>query len=223
MKKLVCAAALAAVLAALLMCAAACDDTAIGRYSDRISDYRYGALRADNDLFLADVISGVREEPYLLDGSSAEGRTEYTLVTVRPYGDWQAGAESIPLTVTVGETEYELNLARHPFKGTYSAEIADALEGDELLALALIVGGESVTAEACVVGGVDGEYALTAALEEAADKMKEWKDYEIYLRVSENTINAAGGWYWYVGFLHDGGTHSVLINALSGEITAVRG
>lgn len=199
----------------------ACTASSVEKYYDKISDYRYVLLRLTDERFTLDVIGGVRETPYALDGTCAEGKTEYTVFTLRPTGDYAGGKETVPLSVTVGDTAYDLMLARHPFKNSYSSEIAAALPADTL-SLAVSLGGETFEVPVCLSERIDGETALTVALDAVAERKKSWDDFEIYLRLSENTVTAAGGWYWYVAFLHGEDFDSVLINAVSGEIAAIR-
>ena len=80
---------------------------------------------------------------------------------------------------------------------------------------ALDVNGTSVTL-APPSTTVDAEYALTLARESVDD------DGEIVLRLTENTVAPGGGAYWYVSFVAESHTSSVIINALSGEIGAMR-
>ena len=208
------------VLLAATAILASCDRTSLERYGDRIADYRYAFFRYVCDSFTVDAYSGERETPFASDGKCAEEKTEYTLFTVRPLGD-RAVSE---ITVTFGGEEMTASLAEHPFKGTYSAEFPIAVDVTST-ELSVSLDGETVALarQGMNENGVDGEYALTLALSECEEKRKTWESYEILLRVSENTITAAGGWYWYVGFLHDGETFSVLVSIDTGEIVAVRG
>lgn len=199
-----------------------CGGSNLDKYRDRLSDYRYAALRLANERFTLDVISGVREAPYVLDGTSAAEKTEYTVFTLKPRGDYAAGMTNIPLKVTVGGAAYELQLAAHPFKGSFSVEIAAALSADECASLGLTMNGEDLTVAACAPDAIDGEYALTIALDAAGNDLKGRKEYEIYLRLTENTINAAGGWYWFASFAGADERVSVLINAADGTVAALR-
>lgn len=209
-------------MASTLLTLTACGGNDLDKYRDRLSDYRYAALRLTDDRFTLDVISGVREAPYVLDGTSAAEKTEYTVFTLKPRGDYAAGLDAVPLSVTVNGTAYELKLAAHPFKGSYSTEVAAALGSGECAELKMTLNGEEMTAAACAPDAIDGEYAFTIALDAAGDSLKGRKDYEIYLRLTENTITAAGGWYWFASFAGAEESVSVLINAVTGEVAALR-
>ncbi len=194
-----------------------CSTSSIDKNYAHISDYRYAVLRAQTDNFRLDIISGVRETPYERDGKCAEDKTEYTVLTFTPSSDFDGS--TLNAHIEVKGTGYDLTPVRHPFKGSYSAEIAAALpEGTE--EIGLTVCGETVTATSPVKEGISGDKALAIALGEI-DAGKDG-EYEIYLRLSENTVTAAGGWYWYVAVVRAEGTRSVLISASSGEIVAVR-
>ncbi len=208
------------VLLAATAILASCDRTALDKYDKYIADYRYAVFRYTCDAFSIDAYSGVREVPFESDGKRAEEQTEYTLFTVSPFGDRTVSE----ITVVSGGEELTASLNAHPFKGTFSAEFPVAVDA-AAAELAIVLDGETVVLarQGASENGIDGEYALTLALSECEEKRKTWGDYEILLRVSENTITAAGGWYWYVGFLHDGETFSVLVSIDTGEIAAVRG
>lgn len=192
-----------------------CNTSSIKKNYRNISDYRYVALRYACDGYTLNIISGVRETPYELDGKCADGKTEYTVFTVIPASDFDAS--NMALHAAVKGTEYDLVLSRHPFKNSYSTEISTALDEDTA-ELTLTVNGENVTAAAPIVE-IDGDRALAIAFD-SVDTGK--GEYEIYLRISENTVTAAGGWYWYVAFVYADRTDSVLINAENGEVAAIR-
>lgn len=198
---------------------ASCNTSSIKKNYGHISDYRYVALRLENEKYTLDVISGVHETPYEMDGKCTENKTEYTVFTFRPASDFDANG--ITLQVNINGTQYDLKPAKHPFKDSYSVEINAALE-EKTTELSVTVCGENVTATSPVTDGIDGEKALAIALDAIGGVQKDWNDYEIYLRISENTVTAAGGWYWYVAFVHGENTDSVLINAIGGEIAAIR-
>lgn len=207
---------------ALVAALGGCGGGNLEKYGDKLSDYRHAALRVTDDRFVLDVISGRRETPYVLDGASSGDKADYTVFTLKPRGDYAADLASVPLSVTVGGGEYELQLSPHPFKDSYSTEIAVALGGDECAALALSLNGEQLTASACAPDAVDGEYALTVALDAAAESLKGLREYEIYLRLTENTISAAGGWYWFASFAASDANVSVLMSATDGSVAAIR-
>ena len=117
-------------------------------------------------------------------------------------------------SVTIDGEEYSFTLYPHPFRDGYSAELP-VRPTDSVSVSALNVNGTSVTL-ASPSTTVDAEYALTLARESVDD------DGEIVLRLTENTVSPDGGAYWYVSFVSESHTSSVIINALSGEIGAMR-
>lgn len=199
----------------------ACDNSVIGKYYHKISDYRNVLMTAETDDFILEMISGVRENPFLSDGVCSADKKEYTVFTLTPKSSLVSG-DTATLICTLDGAEHTLTLARHPFLSSYSVEVEVSPAEEEKTELNVSVNDVSVTLAPCL-SSVDGEYALTSALERLGDKIKLWNDYEIHLRLSENTITLEGGWYWYVAFIHDGETTSVLLSAETGEITAVRG
>ncbi len=203
----------------LLVCACAfvavgsgCSSALIDRWSDRISDYRPVLLEGGADGFSVTVMSGVREDPYSADGVCRDGRTDYTVVTLTGYA---SGEESVPVAFASESGDIEMSLFPHPFDDGYSAEAPVRLD-DGITSLEMTVGDTVLT----VTGApptADGEYALTLA-SETVDP-----EGEILLRLTRNTVTEGGGRYWYVSFTTEERSASVLINAESGEVSAVRG
>ena len=185
----------------------ACDSTVIGREYKRISDYRYASYRYECADYTLDIFCGVRETPYSLDGKSAGNKTKYTVFVVRPVSDVYGGAEELPLDAEIDGKEYSVKLTLHPDAPT---------EGTEELTANF--NGAEVTATNAP-HSVDGEYALALAMETLGETVEKG---EIYLRLTENTVTAESGWYWFVSFNDGENVSSVLIDAEGGEVKAVR-
>lgn len=195
--------------AAIMAGVTACASTEVERCSSRMADYRPIYMTGSAGGLSVRLIAGVREDPYSLDGSCSDVKTDYTVVTVTG-----AAGEELPASVTIDGEEYSFTLYPHPFRDGYSAELP-VRPTDATSVSALNVNGTSVTL-ASPSTTVDAEYALTLARESVDD------DGEIVLRLTENTVAPGGGAYWYVSFVSESHTSSVIINALSGEIGAMR-
>ncbi|MBR6788527.1 MAG: hypothetical protein IKM44_01825 [Clostridia bacterium] len=210
---------LVAIIATLFVCG--CSQTNIEKYSDKISDYRYVFMEAETEDFRIEGISGKRETPFAPDDVCSSKKTDYTVFTVTPYSGLLSG-EKGELTFSQGETEVTLTLTRHPFKKTYSAETSLKIEPSAEEGLTITVCGKTVTLYPRQPE-IESEYAFTLALEQVGSRLNTWNNYEIYIRLSENTVTMADGLYWVITFNHDETTTSVLVSADDGEITAVRG
>ena len=157
----------------------------------------------------------MRETPYVLDGKSSPDKTPYTVFILRPAGGAAFDTETPQVVVSMEGKEYASELTAHPFRDLYSAEIA-AVPAKGTGELIVNLNGASVTA-VNAPHSVDGEYALALALETLGDA-----EGEICVRLTENTVTAESGWYWYVSVNDGENVNSVLIGAESGEIKAVR-
>ena len=199
----------ALIAAAALAGVSACASTEIEKCASRMADYRPVLMTGSADGMHVRLIGGVREDPYSLDGSCSDVKTDYTVITVTGAD----GGEEMPACAVIGGTEHSFTLVRHPFRDGYSAELpVRPAEGDSV---ELTVSG--VRAElSSVSASVDGEYALTLARELVDD------DGEIVLRLTENSVAENGDAYWYVSFTSADGFSAVLINAQTGEAGAVR-
>lgn len=198
----------AAALCFAALCFAACGGTTLERFAPRLSDYRSALFEGEADGMRITVISGVRETPYASDGRSEKEKTEYAVFTLEGYSGGEA-----ELAFSFGGREEKLTLSRHPFRDTLSSEIALYIDA---AALTLTVGGTEIEAVR-VQPTVDGEYALTLACETAGDP-----DGEVLLRLTRSSATGEG-LYWYAAFVTEDDTVSVLIDAESGEVCAVRG
>lgn len=195
----------------------ACDSTVTGREYKRISDYRYASYRYECSDYVLDIYCGFRETPYSLDGKSAGEKTNYTVFIFRPVTESDDGAKEFPLSASIEGEEISVMLTKHPFRDSYSAEIpVSYAKGTEEITFNF--NGTDVTATNAP-HAVDGEYALSLALETLGESAEKG---EIYLRLTENTVTAESGWYWYVSFNDGENISSVLISAESGEVKAVR-
>lgn len=200
---------IAASAIAAALCLTACAATELERCASRIADYRPVLLEGESNGITVAVISGVRETPYSLDGALSGEKTDYTVITVRG-----ADGDDIPAKAVFDGTEENFTLKRHPFGDGHSAELPVRLD-DDITTFTVEVDGKEITAASGDVG-VDGEYALTLARETVT-----YDGGEIVLRLTRNSVTGRGI-YWYAAFVSEDHSSSVLIDAASGEVRAVR-
>lgn len=220
MKKL-----LSLIVCALCLVLIACD-TPIEKRQPNLSELRDVVMTAQSDRMKISLMSGVRENPFVIDGVPGE-KTPFTVVTVTPSGFDESTVFSY--SIYLGEEKAEGTFSKHPFKNTWSFEIPkQALDN---VALTVTAEGYAENFELSSVKTADmigAEEALEIAEIRLKDRIKEHTsggtlNAEIYIRFLENPISSEGGYYWYVAFVPDKyEVYAVLIDPISREIAAVR-
>lgn len=220
---------IAAIISAILMCAvlgmSGCGKTQLSKYGENISELREHLFAAESAEYKITAISGVREDPYELNGVSGAKR-DFTVITVTPAVF--APDKTYRYTATIGDSTFEGSLMPHPFAQSLSVDIPMAATED----FSVTVGcGEEQTFELknSVPGDlISAEKAFGIALEKLKNEIKRFKtknklNAEIYVRLMENPIDGNGGYFWYVSFVgEDKTTVAVLLKGETGEVSAVR-
>lgn len=191
----------------------------LGKYEKSVSEYRDNVYIGSSENFSAEAVTGYHETPFVIDGKS-DNKSDFLVVTITPK-DFDPTAE-YKYKVTVGGVEYEGDFVKHPFENTYSFEIAArCLENG----LSVAVDGESIELTSVKNENfISPEKAFEIALKrlEKTDIVKSG-NYEIYIRLIANPVNASGGYFWYVAFVDESqDTCAALIQPETMEITAVR-
>ena len=208
---------LAAIFAALMTAVtvwalSSCGADPMQNVSERRSAF-YTA--ADDELSLT-AVSGVREDPFLLDGK-AGATSPYTLITVVPN---LFNVDAIyTYTAKTAEREFGGALVVHPFAASFSAEFPFET-----------VGGLCVTV---VCGGTARNYEMTSRLSEntiaydraidaAKTEIRPDGSYEIRARLISDPFGG-GELCWHVSFFFESGKESgVLLDAVTAKVMAVK-
>lgn len=205
--------------------AVACEPL-IEKREANLSELRDTVMTGSDERVSVTLISGKREDPFVIDGEIAEQKTDFTVITVKGSFD-----ESVDLSYRLsanGET-YEGVLSRHPFKSSYSVELAVRTVGE---ASVLISGGDYAQnlqlSSVITPETISADEALEIAearLSKSIDEMTDDGELcaEIYIRLLENPISSEGGYYWYVAFVPEKYvSYAVLIHSQTREIVAVK-
>lgn len=212
------------ILAALVFTFEACKSP-IERYEHAISELRDNIYIAENDHYSVQIITGKREDPFVMDGH-AGGVRDFTVVTLDP----KAGAGDYSYRVTVNGTEYAGAFIPHPFARTYSADI-EVLSADSEIALTVTSGPNSDDLTAKSVK-TDNMITASKAVEIADKKLKNRIEgfrsgnvlsCEVYVRLIANPVDNSGGYHWYVAFIGENqAIYAVLIEPVSMQVVAIR-
>jgi hypothetical protein len=203
---------------------AACMPSGV-KQNPRLSELRDNILVGEAGGYRVVAVTGMRENPFAIDGISQKEKVNFTVITVTPV-TYLPGIE-YEFEVKIGANEYKGKLVRHPFNNTYSTEIAVATLENSLEFI--IKGAPNATVTLTSVKNenyIDADKAYSIAYNKLKsnieDKSKD-KEYEIFIRLIENPVNSSGGYYWYVAFIfEDDTTYACLIEPTSMEIVAVK-
>lgn len=191
----------------------------LGKYEKNVSEYRDNVYIGSSENFTAEAISGYREKPFTIDGTSGD-KADFCLVTITPVQFDPTTAYKYK--VTLGGVEYEGDFVKHPFENTYSFEIAARTTENSFI---VEVDGESIELTSVKSEQfISPEKAFEIALKRLnGTQIVSSGNYEIYIRLIANPISSAGGYFWYVAFVDvNQETCAVLIEPESMEIIAVR-
>lgn len=212
--------------AAVAFSAAGCK-SALAKREPNLSELRDELMKAEGERMSAELISGVREQPFVIDGAPGE-KCDFTVITVSPNG-FSETAE-FDYILEFGGTTAEGELSRHPLRDTFSAELGIRVRGSATLT---VIGPDDYR-ESFALRSAIGPDDISAAdaLEIAENRLKgRIKELtsggslraEVYLRFLDNPITTDGGYYWYVAYVpSEYEVYAVLIDPATGEIAAVR-
>lgn len=218
-------------LISLLLClmtvlpAAGCA-TKIEKRDRNVSELRDELMIAETEKMKVTLISGEREEPFVIDGTPGE-RMPFSVVTIAPRG-FRDDAE-FSYTAYIGAEKLEGKFSRHPYKNTYSVELPVRAETSAAVTVTTDGYAENFDLKSVKTAEmISASVALETAEIRLKDRIKELTadgelKAEIYVRFTENPISGDGGYYWYVAFVPEKYTvYAVLIDPATKEIAAVR-
>lgn len=198
----------------------------IEKREPNISELRDEVMVAQSDRMKITLMSGVRENPFVIDGAAGE-KQPFTVVTVTPSG-FNDGA-SFNYELYIGDVKYGGKFSKHPFKNTWSFELAERVGGTAAITVTSDGYAENFELKSVKTEEMIGaDYALEIAEIRLKNRIKEMTDggnlnAELYIRFLENPISSDGGYYWYVAFVPDKYVvYAVLIDPVTKEIVAVR-
>ncbi len=200
--------------------------TPLEKREPNLSELRDEVLTAASDSMSVSLVSGVREEPFVIDGSAGE-KQPFTVVTISPKGFRDSATFAYELHL--GDSKLSGNFSKHPFKNTWSFEVGERVTGS--VALTVTSDGYAENFELKSVKtdtAISADEALEIAEIRLKSRIKEMTEggllrAEVYVRYLENPISSDGGYYWYVAFVPDKYTvYAVLIHPETKEIVAVR-
>ena len=196
----------------------------IDEYDKVISEIRanhYVGSINDNSVY---AVTGEREKDYKVDGVSGE-RVDFFILTVE--GVYSA----IPkCEIILDGVEHKGVMQKHPFADSYSFEIAQKIDSNEVT-VCLEIGNEK--SEIMLVSVLSSEskttdFAFEVAKKELDESIKNHLkngvfDGEVYIRIIPNPTQDDGKYFWYVAFYKNASEcYCALVDCESGEVVATK-
>ncbi len=215
------------ILITVMLAIVACGcESAMEKREASLSELRDEVLVGGDENVTITLNSGNRENPYVIDGLPSSERTDFSVITVD--GSFN-GEEELGYVLRVGEQSYEGKLQKHPFKNSYSTELAVRSPSTVTITLsgANFAGNyelKSVITDATI----SANEALEIAEERLKNSIKRMTvdgrlNAEVYVRLLKNPISASGGYFWYVAYVPEKySVYAVLIHSETREIAAIR-
>lgn len=209
-----------------VLCLFSCKDS-VKKYNANISELRTNMYAAENESMKASAITGRRENPYLLDGQSNE-KLDFTVITVTPTS--YVASNKYTYSVTLDGKEYKGEFLPHPFAPSLSTDIPLKTVANEIDIIVDCSGTAQTLKLISKISAdtISADKALTIALNKLKPQLKEFQvsgklNAEIYVRLTDNPIDATGGYFWYVAFINETQTtYAVLLNSTTGEVAAIK-
>lgn len=187
---------------------------------NNLSDVRYSVFVGQSDGVVANLMCGMRENPYSYDGKSNK-KTEFGVITVffknRP-------SEDLHYSLSVGKSSYAGVLEENPYNHSFMADIQKIVDGEGVyLKIEGVVDGMQLMPES-KDWAVQYDKALDIAYEVLEEKLMGLYSSrrfcgECYLKIVLDQSSIDNPYYWcfmYVG--QNGESGSVIIDVNSGEV-----
>jgi len=205
-----------------------CSTPSMDRLGHLISELRENIFVGESDNFTITIVSGFREDPFLMDGIPSISR-DFTLATLTPKSATSQGVYKF--NITVDEILFMGEFLHHPFSNTLSTDLNIRASGSDIAVTITNPDGveESMFAKSVLT---DQMISSNKALEIAENKLhysletlKENGELqlEIFIRLMVNPLDNSGGYHWYVAFIgREQQIFAVLIDPISMQVVAIR-
>ena len=181
---------------------------------NNLAEARFYMKQAQTDTLKIQFYSGMREEPYEMNGI-AEKTTAFAIINVDPKDSSLKEAHELRGTIKIGEELIEVTLDRNPYDKNFAADISRFVEVEKEITFTLFLSDTETPTftlvNAMPESAITWERALEIATERTADKLKEQKQFETYVKIISD-LSTESGAFWYIQFVTtDGKTHFCVV------------
>ena len=197
--------------------------TSMQKRATAISEFRDEVLVGKKENVDATLISGYREEPFNVDGTSNAVKKDFAVLSV----ECVTAQSELEYCMQSSNATFKGTLVKHPLKNSYSVELDERITGSATLQVSL---GDNVVEimlnSVRTSDMITPDVALDIAESELKKEIKQMNidgDFsaEIFIRLLKNPINSEGGYFWYVAYAEDKYVvKAVLIHPITREIYA---
>lgn len=196
----------------------------VGTLKNHVSDIRYDYYEGETANWYFSFSSGLREEPYVLDGAS-KPKVEFGIVTVSP----KKGTvyKGLSYTVNIDGVEYSGDFERSPFNETFAGDIEKrAANGAEIFVTVTDGSTIEIANLTCISANfaIGANDALELAIIEAESELEELCKkgrVEVYVKIVADITHTLSDKFWIVLFLSETGDEiSIIINPTTGKCEA---
>lgn len=199
-----------------------CGKSTFNLVCDNMSEWTKVYYFGENEDFYCSLSSGLREDNYLLNGTS-EKKVDFALLTLNLTENSTAKILKVKVKIDGMESEKEMEL--NNLNNSYMLDLEQQLKGTENIEITY--DGKSLILQNLSKDFVvDGNKALEIAAKELEEKILLKKTYnklnaECYLRVLDKKANDFDGIFWCFTVLNcDNENYSIIISTVDGSILA---
>lgn len=206
----------------------ACGNSKIN-LSDCLIEERNNLFTGQDSLYCATFSSGKREESYALDGV-VNNMVDFGIVTFARLDRNPMANDNYTYIVKINDETFTGFLEKSPIDNSYSADIATLAPDDAVVTVQVSFTGYSFNKELANTSSefaVDKSTALNIANSELKTQInnltsnKNNKIEAVMKVLKDYSSGEVKNYYWYIGVVStNGDTLGVLINALTGDVTA---
>lgn len=188
-----------------------------------ISEMDKVCFTANNGMTQIKLISGTREDPYLLNGKS-EKLKDFALIVFRTDED---GVESPTFTATINDKTFNGILEQNPYDNTFVVDLEQNVQNDANVNIKVTINNDTYNYDLVNTSkewSVSSEQVKDIAVNYFMPQLQEHASYkgldaEMFVRIiSDNTGNFDKFFYHVTLNLPDGKMQSIIIDINSGEI-----
>ena len=196
-----------------------------------ISEVRYNLFRGSNDALSATLMTGEREEDYILNGI-AENLMDFGIITVLFKESTSTLLGSPTYKLTVGDEFYEGELEKSPFDASYVADIEHRVSDDAQVYLLVEWDTLYETLKLDAISPdwqLNWENALEVAMENISDtNFEELIDggklrAEVHIKIISDPQGVTNQHYWYISIYgQNGSVIEMVIDPTTSEVVSKR-
>ena len=187
---------------------------------DNLAEARFYMKQAQNDSVRVQFTSGVREEPYQMDGV-ANKTTAFAILNVDPRDNSLRDRHEVRGSLKIGGEVIEVTLDRNPYDRNFAADLGRLVDVGEDISVTLFLTEHDhptfALGDAMPEGAVGWEQALAVATDHHYDDLACCKKFEVYVKII-NDLTKESGAFWYVQFIHQDSKTNFCVIAPDGSV-----